>query len=77
MVNRFPGSCVKCGSRVAAKAGMCEKQGGRYVVMHLACRDSKSSAPQVYEVRLSSGHSFTRNVRGICEDAPCCGCCTF
>lgn len=26
-------------------------------------------------VRLSSGHSYTQNSRGRCEDAPCCGCC--
>jgi hypothetical protein len=28
-------------------------------------------------VRTSSGWSGTRNSRGRCEDAPCCGCCTF
>jgi len=28
-------------------------------------------------VRFSSGESMTRNSRGRCEDAPCCGCCTF
>jgi hypothetical protein len=27
-------------------------------------------------IRFSSGESFTRNRRGRCEDAPCCGCCT-
>lgn len=28
-------------------------------------------------VRTSSGWTGTRNNRGRCEDAPCCGCCTF
>jgi hypothetical protein len=28
-------------------------------------------------VRTSSGWSGTRNSRGRCEDAPCCGCCTI
>lgn len=28
-------------------------------------------------VRTSSGWSGTRNSRGRCEDAPCCGCCTY
>jgi hypothetical protein len=28
------------------------------------------------EVRTSGG-TFTQNARGRCEDAPCCGCCTF
>jgi hypothetical protein len=29
-----------------------------------------------YEVRTSGG-TFYRNHNGRCEDAPCCGCCTF
>ncbi len=29
-----------------------------------------------YEVRTSGG-TFYRNRAGRCEDAPCCGCCTF
>jgi len=27
--------------------------------------------------RFSSGAEVYRNKRGRCEDAPCCGCCTF
>jgi len=30
-----------------------------------------------YEIRTSTGHTFYRNKRGRCEDAPCCGCCTI
>lgn len=26
--------------------------------------------------RFSSGATMTRNARGRCEDAPCCGCCS-
>jgi hypothetical protein len=26
--------------------------------------------------RLSSGAEVYRNKRGLCEDAPCCGCCS-
>ena len=29
-----------------------------------------------FEIRTSGG-TFYRNKRGVCEDAPCCGCCTF
>lgn len=32
---------------------------------------------RVHVTRFSSGHTVTTNVRGRCEDAPCCGCCTF
>lgn len=30
-----------------------------------------------YGVVTSSGWRGIRNRRGRCEDAPCCGCCTF
>ena len=72
--NRFAGTCAACGTRVAARAGTLQRVGPVWTVYHLACRDG---AAQVYEVRTSSGWTGTRNVRGRCEDAPCCGCCTF
>lgn len=31
---------------------------------------------RVITTRFSSGAVVTRNARGRCEDAPCCGCCT-
>jgi hypothetical protein len=31
---------------------------------------------RVIEIRTSGG-TFYRNAKGTCEDAPCCGCCTF
>jgi hypothetical protein len=35
------------------------------------------SAPaKVIEIRTSGG-TFYQNASGKCEDAPCCGCCTF
>lgn len=73
MINRYPGSCAKCGAHCAAKAGTCMKVNGVWRVFHLACRDGGA----VIEVHFNSGHSYTRNARGRCEDAPCCGCCTI
>ena len=35
-----------------------------------------SRATVSYEVRTSGG-TFYQNRSGRCEDAPCCGCCTF
>jgi hypothetical protein len=32
---------------------------------------------RVTTVRTSSGWTGTRNAAGRCEDAPCCGCCTY
>jgi hypothetical protein len=72
--NRYAGACFICGSRVASRAGTLRRVGTAWMVAHLPCA---SGSPQVYEVRTSSGWIGTRNVRGRCEDAPCCGCCTF
>jgi len=73
MLNKYSGACGACGSIVPAKGGRLEKVNGRWTVFHLACADD---APGVMEIRIG-GQSFTRNKRGRCEDAPCCGCCTI
>lgn len=39
--------------------------------------DRNLSRRGITVVRTSSGWSGTRNSKGRCEDAPCCGCCTF
>jgi hypothetical protein len=72
-VNKFAGNCAVCGARVAAKAGNLTKNGRRWLVTHLACDRGET----VDTIRFSSGETFTRNSRGRCEDAPCCGCCTI
>lgn len=75
MVNRYAGKCEKCGNHVPAQGGTVRKVGRMWVVRHLACESA--GTPQVMEFRFSSGATMIRNVRGTCEDAPCCGCCTF
>jgi hypothetical protein len=41
-------------------------------------RPSSFPAPRrVSDVVTTSGGTFYRNKRGLCEDAPCCGCCTI
>ncbi len=75
MVNRFPQECRYCGATVPANGGTVEKVGRTWLASHLSCK--KSGKPEVTEVRFSSGATITRNARGTCEDAPCCGCCTF
>ena len=74
MVNRYPAPCSVCGTTVPANGGTARRVGRRWLVTHLACADG---SPSVYEVRTGSGWSGTRNIKGRCEDAPCCGCCTF
>lgn len=72
MVNRYAETCYKCGGLVPANGGHVENKGSRWVVRHLACKDG----PSVRTIRFSTGATMTQNVRGRCEDAPCCGCCT-
>lgn len=76
-VNRYPGRCDRCAGPVAPNAGRLVGQGTRrgFRVRHLACDEAGHAA--VITVELADGHTFTRNARGTCEDAPCCGCCTF
>lgn len=42
---------------------------------HLAA-DRRAARSGITVSRFSSGAVVTRNARGRCEDAPCCGCCT-
>lgn len=79
-VNRYPGRCYYCDGPVKAGAGRLlnwQVRGRRrplYAPAHLACFDKQAPSVTVVE---TSGGTFTQNSRGRCEDAPCCGCCTF
>lgn len=82
MTNRYAGTCGACGTRVPARGGVVLETasrgqagngGGRWEVRHLTCQDG---TPRVVETVFSSGRRVTRNAQGLCEDAPCCGCCT-
>lgn len=75
MVNKYKGTCVKCGSIVPALGGKVFKQGGRWVVIHLCCEDQDH--PGVSTTVFGDGTVLFRNKRGRCEDAPCCGCCNY
>lgn len=72
--NRYPAACATCGVTVPANGGTLSKRGRGWRVTHLAC---DSGVPAVIGITLQSGVTLTRNARGMCEDAPCCGCCTF
>ena len=73
-VNKYPTTCTYCGGRVAKNAGYVWKHAGRWVGTHLAC--DTSGAPEVSTIVIGD-NTYTRNSRGRCEDAPCCGCCTI
>jgi IS5 family transposase len=88
--NKFAASCAECGEIVPPRAGTLEKKhrgrGRRWVVRHRECdpnpRRRRGTKParggervRVVQFRTSGG-TFYRNAAGVCEDAPCCGCCT-
>lgn len=77
ITNKYPGPCASCGAHVARKAGYAVKRAGRWELLHIACAKNKSKEPAVHSITFDSGYTITRNARGTCEDAPCCGCCTF
>jgi hypothetical protein len=74
-VNKYRGKCTFCNGTVRPNAGHVWRVDGVWLVGHIYCIEAGS--PQVDTITFSSGASFTRNVRGRCEDAPCCGCCTI
>lgn len=76
-VNRFSASCVYCDGRVRARAGTLFRSGDTWKVAHLACADEPAAGRVMTIYSPVSGNSWTQNSRGICEDAPACGCCTF
>jgi hypothetical protein len=77
MINRYPGACPYCGGPVAAKAGKLVRvaHGRVWAPAHLACANAGEAEVETFTF-LATGESVTRNRRGRCEDAPCCGCCT-
>ena len=74
MINKYAGKCINCGSIVPARGGNCFKINGAWVVSHLACQDGVGQVIEIYSP--TTGNRWTQNLRGRCEDAPCCGCCT-
>ena len=76
-------SCAKCASEAeddyeAQGAGFtdAEDMEGGLPSRAMLESDGRLARRGLTVVRTSSGWSGTRNSRGRCEDAPCCGCCT-
>lgn len=82
-VNRVQMTCDCCGLPVPALGGTefeavinpgAQVETTRTFTLHLAC--AVAGTPAVRAVRGSDGKVIQiQNVRGRCEDAPCCGCC--
>ena len=76
--NRYKGICQYCQKTVGANRGYIERHGSRWLVAHFDCEPGHETgqSARVSVTTFSSGQSVYRNTRGICEDAPCCGCCS-
>ena len=72
--NKYPAKCALCGFTVPANGGTRTRTPKRWVVLHTACEETGNP---LIGITFNSGHTITRNPRGTCEDAPCCGCCSF
>jgi hypothetical protein len=89
MTNRYKGRCSECGAYVPARRGKCFKPAGarRYSVLCASCAAEPASPPpgrpDLVSERChvayfpSTGQYLYQNKAGRCEDAPCCGCCTY
>ncbi len=87
MTARYRGTCTTCAKPI--RPGDAIEHAGRGLTYHAGeCAEQHDPDAQPeparrrngrrgYTVRTSSGWTGTRNSRGRCEDAPCCGCCTF
>lgn len=67
---RYPGRCAATGARFKPGA----------TINYDPATKRTTLAPVLNTITLIGDRGpvhFTRNSRGRCEDAPCCGCCTI
>jgi hypothetical protein len=72
MKARFPGRCKGCSSPIVPGDLIAFVRSG--VSYHQDCEKNKKVNTIYFP---SSNTTIYRNAKGTCEDAPCCGCCTF
>jgi hypothetical protein len=88
MKNRYASNCNTCRQPVPAGAGTLHRINRNrrtFWAVSCGCRETpEQSALRIsagnrtsYGVVTSTGWTGYRNRAGRCEDAPCCGCCTF
>lgn len=74
--SRYESRCRLCGGSILPGTAMIyHRDGGRgRKAEHIECGEQQS--PRIVVTRYSSGAESFRNAAGLCEDAPCCGCCS-
>lgn len=89
MTAKFPGKCVISGARINkgdhivfdtvtrktwfSEPGDCQIASPESDYLALRTRTKPNYVSDVYSI---GGREYYRNKRGLCIDAPCCGCCT-
>jgi hypothetical protein len=87
MLAKYPGTCAVSGARInigdeityctdtrrawLVEPGDCQIDTSDYLANRT--RTPRNYVSHVYNV---GGREYYRNKRGLCIDAPCCGCCT-
>jgi hypothetical protein len=74
MVARFPG---KCASHICSKpieVGDVIVHIRKGTTYHVDCDGAKRITRTYFP---STGNEYFQNANGRCEDAPCCGCCSY
>ena len=83
MTAKYPGVCSISGARIRPGDRIEWNRKTRKAVLVVDDTDTMASetcavltSPVSHVYRFASGAVGYRNKRGLCEDAPCCGCCT-
>ena len=75
MIARYPGTCARTG-RAIRPGDVITFNGNRKAVLVQQQHNDLVSDTIVF-FGDSGAREFYRNRNGRCEDAPCCGCCTY
>lgn len=83
MTAKYPGVCSISGARIRPGDRIEWNRKTRKAVLVVDDTDTMTREDRVVLIspvsnvyRFASGAVGYRNKRGLCEDAPCCGCCT-
>ena len=83
MTAKYPGVCSISGARIRPGDRIEWNRKTRKAVLVVDDTDTMTredravlTSPVSHVYRFASGAIGYRNKRGLCEDAPCCGCCT-
>ena len=71
---KFAGKCRDCGTTLTV--GEKARWYGRGVVYGIGCHaDNRFGSPDELGIRWDNRRGVAVRANGMCEDAPCCGCC--